>query len=276
MKRILLILIGFPFTVFSAQLPVTVPDTILVSDTETTYLLFPEEVLLVDIGRSGEYFAKIEGNSVFLKARSKQTGPTNLFIRYGQEYYTARLLFHEKPLRYLYEPGSKASHPSPAFHKEEKGGEPDTELGLAGLRKVKAAPENWLGAKKTRHGLTLRITHLQIDQQLIYLGMQLRNSSSIDYRLDFAGFSFQEKRGRRFSRNNNSRKEVRPFISEAPSVIPAHGESSLFYALPLYAMTSRGKLLIQLREREGARVLDIAVPARRINQAPILTTDHGN
>lgn len=260
----------------SGRLSGAVPDTILVSDTETTYLLFPEEVLLVDIGRTGEYFAKIEGKSVFLKARNKKTGPTNLFIRYGESYYTARLLYHEKPLRYLYEPEKKATFPPSALPKKEEGTGPDTAEVLAAFRKVLAEPLNPAGPGKTRHGLSIQLTHLQIDQQLIYLGLRVRNSSSIGYRLDFAGFTFQEKRGRRFSRNNISRKEVRPYTFEAPSLIPAHGESRLFYALPLYAMTSRGKLLVQLREKEGARVLEVSVPARRINKATIIRNEYGN
>lgn len=253
-----------------------VVDTIFVSDTETTYLLFPEEVLLVDIGRPGEYFARIEGKSVFLKARNQQSGPTNILIRFGQSYFTARLIFTDLPERYLYAPGETAAIPGSAAGSDEQEEAPDSGTMRAMLHKLKEEPEAQAVRQRSRHGLRLRITHLQHDRQAIYLGLQLINSSTVDYKPDFVGFSFEEKRGRRFSRNNRYGREVRPYEAEVPALVPGFGEGKLFFALPLYAMTSRGRLRIVLREKDGARVLRISVPARKINQSPIIDHSHEN
>lgn len=242
-------------------------DTIWVSDTETTYLLFPNEVQLIDIGRTGDYFAKIEGKSVFLKARSNASGPTNFLVRYGSEYYTARIQFAALPARSLYD-----MRVYPATQVEEEKVAHD----VAGAKLARLREEADQGGlqQRSRHGLTLRLTQLQIDRLGIYLAMHLSNPSSIDYQLDFVGFSFQEKKGRRFSRNNSFSKEVRPNAQAAPELIPAHGEAELLYALPLFAMSSRGRLLIQFREKEGSRILRMSIPARRINRATLFSKGH--
>lgn len=284
MKSILTMLLCIPLAAIAGFFPEgrimpqpeAQTDTIFVSDTETTYLLFPEEVLLVDIGRTGEYFARIEGKSVFLKARNQQSGPTNILVRFGQSYFTARLIFAYLPERHLYQLAETAASSGSAAGSDVRDGMPDPASIRATLHALKEEPVAQAVRQRARHGLRLRITHLQHDRHFIYLGMQLSNSSTVDYRPDFVGFSFEEKRGRRFSRNNRYSKEVRPVAAEAPGLVPGFGEAELFYALPLYAMTSRGRLRIILREKDGARVLRISVPARKINQSPIIIHSHGN
>ncbi|EMR00709.1 DUF4138 domain-containing protein [Cesiribacter andamanensis] len=251
------------------------PDTLFVTDTETTYLLFPREVELVDIGRPGDYFARIEGQSVFLKARSKQSGSTNLLVRFGASYYTARLAVAEGPAGRLYDLRGIA------------GGEGVSRLGSAGkvaedpamirasLLHLRELPHRHATPRNTRDGLQLRLSQLQIRGEVLYLGLTLRNGTSIAYVPDFVGFTYLERRGRRFSRNNRYQKEVRPISELAPDRIPSREEHTLWYALPLYAMSSRGRLQLQFREREGGRALRILLPARWINQAPSFPDGHG-
>ena len=260
------------FEVFSSTSPVEIlccyhdkNDTIFVSDTETTYLLFPEKVELVDIGKAGEYAARIEGESVFLKALKSQASQTSLLVRYGKQYYHAKLIFTNQPEKNLYEIRSAAKS---TLEAEEGKQEEEVKFGSIRdrLEKVKSL-EGRKGMKYSRHSLTVRTTHLQNDSMATYLGFTLKNNSSIDYKIDFIGFSLSEKKGRRFSRNNLFKKELLPFTSDAPAVVHGGEEEKLFYALPLYAMASRGKLQIQIREKNGSRVLRLSIPARLINNA---------
>ena len=284
MKRITFFLLWLPFAAFSGPLqeerqillPEAVSDTVYVSDTETTYLLFPEEVLLVDIGRTGEYFAKIEGKSVFLKARNKQSGPTNMLIRFGQAYFTARLIFAERPEQYLYAFDKRPLSSSSVSEGKGTPAESDSNSLHYHLSRLKMVKPLQAGPKDAENSLSVQLTHLWLSQEALLLGVKVSNSSSIDYKLDFVGFTYEERRGRRLSRNNRSRKEVRPYLTDGPALIPGQGESSLFYALPLYAMSSRGRLRVLFREKEGARLLEIHIPARRINQAPFIVDGYGS
>ena len=246
-------------------------DTIYVSNTENTYLLFPEEVNLVDIGRTGAFAARIEGECVFLKALTSQSVQTSFLVRYGKQYMIAKLVNSNSPKKILYDFRGNTSPPvdSGVEKKEEKV---EHKAAAEGLETIKEQKGRKITPVKSQHGLKVGITHLQNDREATYLGIFLRNNSSIDYKIDFVGFALVEKRGRRFSRNNRVQKELIPFASNGPTVIQAGEEEVLFYALPLYAMSSRGKLQIQIREKRGARILRLSIPSRKINNAQIL--DH--
>ncbi|EMR02303.1 DUF4138 domain-containing protein [Cesiribacter andamanensis] len=249
-------------------------DTLFVTDTETTYLLFPGEVQLVDIGRPGDYFARIEGQSVFLKARSQQSGPTNLLVRFGEAYYTARLAVANSPSGRLYDLRSSPVYTAATRGTRVRKEGADPASFQASLLRLQHLPHTHASPRNTRHGMQLRLVQLQIDEEALYLGLSLQNNSSIAYTPDYVGFTYQERRGRRFSRNNRYQKEVRPIAELAPAVLPAREVSTLWYALPLYAMSARGRLQLQFRESGGARNLRILLPARWINQAPTFPKGH--
>lgn len=265
MKNLIILLTGllplFGSQVIRAQVP---PDTLYVSVRETSYLLFPEAVTLVDIGRAGEYAAQIEGQSVFLKALHEQAGPTNLLVRYGQQqYFTAKLCFSPQPARSLHDFRKRAPLAG-AKPVEAVAGQEVFRTRLARVREMKARK---LGRVHQRHHLKAVVTHLLHDEKATYLGLEVTNHSSIDYRPDFIGFSLSEKKGRGFWRKRLPVKELVPFVSELPAVLAAGESSRLFFALPLYAMAEGGKLLIRIREKEGSRTLQLSIPARKINQA---------
>ena len=246
-----------------AQAP---PDTLYVSAGETTYLLFPEAVTLVDIGRPGAYAAQIEGQSVFLKALHEQAGLTNLLVRYGQQqYFTAKLGFSAQTLRSLYD-FRKQGPSSPPSALKAGSAQEGLRSHLAAIMKMEARQ---LGRRHQRHQLSARVTHLLHDEQATYLGLEITNHSSIDYRPDFIGFSVLEKKGRGFWRKRRTVKELQPLVSQLPAVLAARESSRLFFVLPLYAMATGGKLLIRIREKEGSRSLELRLAAGKINQAPL-------
>ena len=249
-------------------------DTIYVSNTENTYLLFPEKVELVDIGRLGAFAARIEGECVFLKALTSQAVQTSFLVRYGKQYLIGKLVYTESPKKILYDFRGNTS--PPATSEEKKRDEANSAAIEERLEAIKTQKGRRIISAKSQHGLKVGITHLQNDRKATYLGISLKNYSSIDYKIDFVGFTLVEKRGRRFSRNNRIRKELFPYASSSQTVIKAGEEGILFYALPLYALNSRGKLQIKIREKNGARVLRISIPSRKINHAQILENEPKN
>src|SRR5687767_6497741 len=88
--------------------------TVAVSDSYTTYLVFPGPVGLVDVGQASHYLVKIEANAVFVRARRASAPPTPLLIRYGSSYWLGRLVYSARPVLHLYDfqaPGNGASPP---------------------------------------------------------------------------------------------------------------------------------------------------------------------
>lgn len=243
-------------------------DTIYVSDAETVYLIFAEEVALVDIGRTGEYHARIEGQSVFLKARDDLAQQTNILVRHGQDYFTATVAFTDAPAQNLYDYRKMNEIIEPGQRKDDTKVKFNASKVEAHLNILKEEKGKARGLRHSRHNLKLKVTHIRNGREATYLGISIANNSSIAYEVDFVGFSLSEKQGRKFSKNNSYRKDITPYVSSGAQVIPRQEGASLYFALPLYAMTSRGKLDIAVREKHGSRILRVSIPARKINKAP--------
>lgn len=89
-----------------ARTPFGATPTLLdvaVSDSSTTYLVFPGAVSLVDVGMLNNYLIKIEATSVFIRARKKSTPPTPVMVRYGNKYWMGRLVTVTRPVLMLYD-----------------------------------------------------------------------------------------------------------------------------------------------------------------------------
>lgn len=247
-------------------------DTIQVTHTANTYLLFNQPVDLVDVGLAGTYLAKIEGKSVFLKAKEANVWPTTILVRSGDDYFTAQLEYNPLPEKNLYDfrstgnasvlpAKSKTLQPLPAATVQKR------------LEELSKAADGRALRTKKAGDVRLSLVSLLNDQGATYLKLLLHNGSSIPYGLDYVGFELLEKRGKRFSTNNTDRKEMLPLVAVAPAQIAAGQEEALRYALPLYAFGRRGKLLITVRETAGSRVLHLKVPGRSINHAPFLKNE---
>ena len=115
--------------------PGATPTTldIAVSDSSTTYLVFPAVVSLVDVGMMDNYLVKIEGNSVFIRARKKVSPPTPVMVRHGSKYWIGRLVTVKRPVLTLYDfskPGALNPPPAPAsLTSAEMLGSPDAIVG---------------------------------------------------------------------------------------------------------------------------------------------------
>ncbi|MBD0258826.1 MAG: DUF4138 domain-containing protein [Cytophagales bacterium] len=269
MKVILLLLL---FLLASVRPTAAQTDTIQVTHTANTYLLFNQPVDLVAVGLAGTYLAKIEGKSVFLKAKEANVWPTTILVRSGDDYFTAQLEYNPLPEKSLYDfrstgnasvlpAKSKTVQPLPAATVQKR------------LEELSKAADGKALRTKKAGDVRLSLVSLFNDQGATYLQLLLRNGSSIPYWLDYVGFELLEQRGKRFSNNNTDRKETLPLVAVAPAQIAAGKAEALRFALPLYAFGRRGKLLITVRETAGSRVLHLKVPGQAINHAPFLKSE---
>jgi hypothetical protein len=243
-----------------------IPDTVFVTHSATTYLLFTEEVTLVDIGKPSEYLSKIEGKCVFVKATREHTAPTSIFVRHENEYFVAVLAYRPQSNRFLYDYRKKAS----PEQKDSTGGK---QVDMQPVRKhftaFQTAPQGIRKKHASRDKLKLSLMHLVNDKQATYLGFTLQNGSSIDYEIDLITFERKEKRGKRFSQNNISKAFIEPFVSSGIKVVEAKQTRHLFFAIPLYALGKRSHLEVSFREKNGSRLLTLKLPSHYINQALI-------
>ena len=80
-------------------------DTVFCDIQNTSYIILPEEVTLVDVGNPDQYAAQIKGNLVFIKPTQKEVPPTTILIKSGKIIYHGTLVYNKtgKTKSYYYE-----------------------------------------------------------------------------------------------------------------------------------------------------------------------------
>jgi hypothetical protein len=253
---------------FSYSVSFAYPDTLFISRDATTYLLFAEQVSLVDIGSRGEYLSRIEGKCVFVKAVKEEAAPTSILVVHGEEYFVAVLAYKPFNSKFLYDYSNKLD--------TGKISPKNTGSATIDMDKVKKHFDIFhklpqAASRKTarKNHLQLSLIRLQNDKQATYLSFTLHNGSSINYEIDLITFERKQKRGKRFSQNNVNSEFIAPLLSSPIKVIAAKGKQPLHFALPLYALSAGSFVKLSLREKNGSRLLSLKLPTRYINQAPI-------
>lgn len=254
---------------------------IAVSDSSTTYLVFPGPVSLVDVGQAPHYLVKIESNAVFVRARRRNPPPTPILVRYGSRYWMGHLVYTGRPVLQLYDFQDGGSLGTSAGSKSRNGAGVEDALALDQGHEKRARAEARLarlasarhadtrGLRTRGNHLVLSLANVRNDKDFSYLRLKLRNATAIDYAVDFTDFELVENSHKKFlgRKKNEARRSLAPAGGADNQTIPARTTGYLLYAVPLYAATDRGHLEITLREKFGARVLVLKVPSKVINTA---------
>ncbi len=253
---------------------------VAVSDSSTTYLVFPGPVTLVDVGMVNNWLVKIEGNAVFVRARRKLPPATPMLIRFGSKYWMGRLVFVNRPVLQLYDYQNSSGLLGAAGTGAKAGAAPENELAMDKELEKKNAVEGKLSQlRKAReehqtvavvdNDLVLSLANVRNDKDFTYLRFKVINKTAIDYNVDFTDFQLVENAQKKFlaRKKNEARRPLAPSGGSPNQIITGRTTGYLTYAIPLYAATERGYLEVTLRELNGARVLVLPVPSRVINRA---------
>jgi len=261
-------------------------DSVFVSHDKTTYLVFDHTFQpntdFVDLGTTG-FHSKIEGEAVFLKASTKDSSPTTLMIKNGNTYYHGVIGYRENPEKMFYDyrgsgadPNSgfearevKSSQASPAMIRESENKKVSSDNDLLLVEERLEILMNatvvirTLGVVKDR--IILAVTNVMADDKALYLKLLINNKSSGKYEIDFVNFQFVEpSKGNGLKKSPSKTTDVFPITQTQEQTIDAYQKQWLGYALPLFNISDRGKLIISFREISGSRILKLEVPAKTI------------
>ncbi|MGI4741310.1 MAG: DUF4138 domain-containing protein [Janthinobacterium lividum] len=253
---------------------------VAVSDSSTTYLVFPGPVTLVDVGMVNNWLVKIEGNAVFVRARRKLPPATPMLIRFGSKYWMGRLVFVNRPVLQLYDYQNSSGLLGATGTGAAAGAAPENELAMDKEQAKKTAIEGKLSTLRKAHeehqsvavvdnDLVLSLANVRNDKDFTYLRFKVINKTAIDYNVDFTDFQLVENAKKKFlaRKKNEARRPLAPSGGSPNQIITGRTTGYLTYAIPLYAATERGYLEVTLRELNGARMLVLPVPSRVINRA---------
>jgi hypothetical protein len=253
---------------------------VAVSDSSTTYLVFPGPVTLVDVGMVNNWLVKIEGNAVFVHARRKLPPATPMLIRFGSKYWMGRLVFVNRPVLQLYDYQNSSGLLGAAGAGAKAGAAPENDLAMdkelekkqaveGKLSKLRKAREEHQTVAVVDNDLVLSLANVRNDKDFTYLRFKVINKTAIDYNVDFTDFQLVENAKKKFlaRKKNEARRPLAPSGGSPNQIITGRTTGYLTYAIPLYAATERGYLEVTLRELNGARVLVLPVPSWVINRA---------
>ncbi len=270
MKKIIL--------VFSVLLNLTLgfsQDTIFVSDVNTTYLIFPKTVDLLDVGNPTEYYGKIEDKAVLLKAVKTNTNKSTLLVRSGEAYFHYLVMYHQEPKKYYYDYSKtkdKTTETIEEVKADETGGTAPSVKNLKNMQGKVDSIVNIKGENKTLGVLSdflqAAVTVIRNDKENTYLKVVIKNLSSIPYKFDFIGFQYFQVMKKGFmNKTKNAPLDVFPIIYPKSGEISANSTAVVGYAIPQFGLANNGYLVVSFREKTGDRVLKIRIDSGLIQSA---------
>lgn len=259
-------------------------DTIHVSISRTTYLAFPADIELVDIGNK-EYSFKVEKNILLLKSLRSGSHPTNMLVKFGQELFTANLIYAENNNRSLYDFRKKNFDYPATSRKKLKAGDTsgfnsgevvslsadsliaDSLVSLKRVAAVKALSPHFKTYGTIKNSIAFLLGNMVSDDQFMYLQFQVINKSKLNYLLDYVSFEYKK-----YGRNGVS-KAFEPLFTPTTREVSAHKSETLVYVIPLFASGSDGQFTVTFRETLGNRKAQLHIPTRAIKSGLVFSHD---
>lgn len=242
-------------------------DTVYVKSGQTTYLVFPKDVDLVDIPNK-EFVKTTDGKTVFIKTNSPNPGNSTFLVKCGDDYFQGQVIFKNSVNKTFYdfrnyEQTVITTSSVKTVVKDERAEMLDT---------AKLVFKDRLQAMKTK---ATKYKTVGIIQDNIYFGLsvmehsniatfiklKVSNNSNINYLVDFVAFEVTENK-------SIIRNEIKDYMEDVPRSVASKESAYLYYVLPLVAIPENTDLRVTLREKNGLRTVNLFIPSREISKAP--------
>ncbi len=287
MKKIILVILTIQSCFLFGQ------DTIFVSNKNTTYIVFPEDISYFDIGLPGNFAADIgqgmaaQGDlkenfdSKMLKLRCiKPTEDvSSLMVKFGDKYEMVNLKFSNAPKKQFHKMymdvnkgnGTVVAQKPVTAAKSNSLNAPATSS-VTSKERLKILADSVLKMKNElkEYGfidtyLQAGVTVIRNDNNNTYLKIAIQNKSSIPYKFDFISFQYVQKMNKgAIKSKKKAPQDVFPTYTPPMTDIPANQGKYVTYAIPSFGLANNGYLLVLFREKNGDRVLKIYIPSNII------------
>lgn len=231
---------------------------------KTVHLIFPSGISYIDLGSSNIIAGKAEGaeNVVRVKAAVKDfTEETNFSV------ITDKGSFYSFILNYSENPEKLSIEMKDFLNNEKLGNRPEnsmevylSELGDESPQAVQLAMEKIYNSnrKKTRHahskqfGMEFLLRGIFIQNGLLFLHTEIKNTSDIPFDIDFLVFKIVDKKVvKRTAIQETIIKPVRAY-NYMTSVKGKESESTVF-AFKKFTIPDKKQLVVELFEKNGGR-----------------------
>ena len=112
-----------------------------------------------------------------------------------------------------------------------------------------------------KSGIVLSLSNVSNSENYIYYKLIINNTSNLNYELDFVSIYSEEKVKKLLSAKNKKVTNINLVETIGSSTTNSKGVSELVIVTDKYSINERGKLVIQLYEKNGSRHLSLVIPA---------------
>ncbi|QYA26724.1 DUF4138 domain-containing protein [Gramella sp. MT6] len=118
--------------------------------------------------------------------------------------------------------------------------------------------------KKRQNGISLSVENIVFQKEALYFVVEIDNGSTLDYDLDFLKFYTQtRKQGKKKS---IQKLEIEPlYVYRLPVMIPEQQSRRMVFVVPKFSLANDKQLLVELKELNGERAVELIVKPRFIN-----------
>lgn len=282
------------FLFLSVSLTGQTKDTIQVTDDNTSFLIFPEPILIISLGVPDDYFYRIEGTTVFLKAKKKFASVSTILVKYGETYFYSLLKFEPFPKKFMYNYSGNVITEEEKKQAEKKDsvkevkqkeivhdniakiGDNPTNIDEQKLEKVNKYDLSVIQARLNKlasqgklktlgvfnNKIYISLSNISNDQTHFYFKFLVYNKSSLDYKIDVVNFQYVEANKKGFLKKKTYKEnDLFPTIKPDKIVLKGKATEALGYAIPIFALNEKGWLKITFREYSGNRIMTLEVPS---------------
>lgn len=263
-----LILVCLFFHAVNAQQPV-VSLPLKITDSKTTFLIFPFSILHVDRGTKDVLAQQINEakNILLVKASICDFKNTNLtVVTEDGAVYPFDVSYDSLPANSVYRVVRQMPH-------EVSNGKGGTEMNIRDLESCAHSILNkkkFMGGIKDKHwDMVARVKGIYIKDEVVFYQLGLKNLSPIDYDIDLIRFYIRDQK--KSKRTASQEIEIKPvYIAGNMKQVKAKQDQSIVFAMDKFTIPDAKILLIEIMEKNGGRHLTLKVKNNKIVKAEML------
>jgi conjugative transposon TraN protein len=272
-KVIIVITVGFPLALLLQEVDaqgMKEPNVVEVAYNKTTSIVFPTTITSVDRGSCDLLAQKAKGvgNVLQVKAARSSFPETNLTV------ITSDGVIHQFGVTFTKQPSALVILVGDSSQEEVKpklifqSDMTEFEMKRIAHHIVRSKRGvRFIGDSNHKIGMSLR--NIFIKDDIIFYHFQVRNSSNINYDVDFLRFYIRDKT--KVKRTAAQEVDVLPIYTIGnDDVIAANSETDIVYALNKFTIPDAKYLAVEMFERNGGRHISLRIKNRTIVNAQLI------
>ena len=257
------------------------PHALEVTFNKTTHVIFPSEIVYVDLGDENLVAGLANGAKNVLRVKSAVKSfkqETNLsvitddgcFFTFNVKYTKEPLLLNIEMTDFLHD-GESVNRPNNAqeIYLEKLGQESPmlVKLIMKSIYKQNKREIKHIGSK--RFGVQFLLKSIHTNNGLLYFHTELKNTSNIAFDIDYVSFKIVDKKV--IKRTAMQEQVIEPLRAQN-YVTVVHGKSSerTVFALEKFTIPDDKQLVIEVAEKEGGRHQSFVVDNEEILRANVI------